>query len=290
MVGATVLWGVGNVFVKEANLQGITFAMYRLWGGSLVFAIALLLTRRRLTSVDIRASLIGGVAFGTYMALLYTALKATSIADVTIIGALQPILVLMVAGRLFGERVTRRDGVLAAVAMLGVLVVVLGSAETPSWSLRGDAFALCALFAFTAFWLASKQARTGHAVDPLVYVATASLIGSVIVTPVALLAAPAALPAGQDWLWLGLTVLLPGALAHWLAAWGHRFVAVWRSSLIQLGVPVVSVAAAWAWLGERLRPVAGFGGVIVLVSLGAVIAGTARKPREAELPAEDQVV
>jgi drug/metabolite transporter (DMT)-like permease len=65
---------------------------------------------------------------------------------------------------------------------------------------------------------------------------------------------------------------------------------VWRSSLIQLGVPVVSVAAAWTWLGERLRPVAGFGGVIVLASLGAVIAGTARKPREAELPAEDQVV
>jgi len=43
----------------------------------------------------VKASLFGGFAFGLYMVLLYGALKTTSVADVTIIGALQPALILL---------------------------------------------------------------------------------------------------------------------------------------------------------------------------------------------------
>jgi drug/metabolite transporter (DMT)-like permease len=277
VLGADVCWGLGNIFVKLADTPAVSFAFYRLWGGFLVYATVCLATRRPITRKALVASAPGGLAFGAYMATLYTALRATSVADVTIIGALQPALVLLVAGPLFGERVTGRDVALVVAAMAGVVMVVLGSAGTPAWSLRGDLLAVVSLLAFTVFWLVTKYARSRAGVDALAYVTIASLIGSLVVTPLAVTAdGGLAVPHGSDWLWLGLTVLLPGTIAHFLAAWGTRFVAVWRSSLVQLGVPVVSVAAAWIALGERLTPLAIIGAVAVIAALAAVIVATRR--------------
>src|SRR5205085_224072 len=55
------------------------------------------------------AALPGGVAFSADITLFFTAVKHTTVANATMISALQPALVLFVAGPLFGERVTTRD-------------------------------------------------------------------------------------------------------------------------------------------------------------------------------------
>src|SRR2546427_6436043 len=104
LLAADLFWGVGNVFVKLAHTPAVAFATYRLWLGFAVFAVISAATRRPISWRTARASLVGGLAFGLYMIALYAALNATSVADVSIIGALQPGLVLAVAGRLFGER------------------------------------------------------------------------------------------------------------------------------------------------------------------------------------------
>jgi drug/metabolite transporter (DMT)-like permease len=293
---ADVCWGLGNIFVKLADTPAISFAFYRLWGGFAVYAAACVVSRQPITRRALVASAPGGLAFGAYMVALYTALRATSVADVTIIGALQPALVLLVAGPLFGERVSARDVALTIAAMGGVVLVVLGSTGTPAWSLRGDLFAVVSLLAFTGFWLATKHARSRSGVGALPYVTIASLIGSLVVTPLALTAdGGLAVPHGSDWLWLVLTVLLPGTIAHFLAAWGTRFVEVWRSSLIQLGVPLVSVAAAWVALDERLGALAIIGAMVVIAALAAVIVATRRDAaaigaRAAGLAAEEPTV
>jgi drug/metabolite transporter (DMT)-like permease len=59
--------------------------------------------RRRLTPDWLFASLVGGGLFALHQVMYFTSLKLTTVADVTLIGALQPPLVLLVAGRMFGE-------------------------------------------------------------------------------------------------------------------------------------------------------------------------------------------
>ncbi len=288
---ADICWGLGNVFVKLADMPGIAFAFYRLWLGFACFAIICVFARRRLDLSTIRIAIPTGVAMGLYMVLVYSALKATNVADVAIIGALQPALVLLVAGRMFGERITVREVALVGVAMLGVVLVVLGSAGSPSWTLRGDLLAVLALFAFTGFWLASKHARSKGGLDTLGLVTSSSLIGAIVVTPPALISGHGVpIPTGSAWLWLALTVLVPGIFGHGLAAWAQRYVEVWRSSLCQLGVPVVSVIAAWAVLGESLTFLAIVGAIVVIAALSAVIASTRSTRLAAELPTDEPVV
>ena len=104
-----------------------TFTFWRLWLGAALMLAVLAVTGRRPSRADIRASIPGGVLFGLNLVLFFSAIKATSIADVLVIGALQPALVLLVAGRLFGEHVDRAELAWIAVSVLGVVVFVLGS-------------------------------------------------------------------------------------------------------------------------------------------------------------------
>ena len=108
---AVVTWGCSNVMIKLVSTSGLVASFYRLW-----FAIPLLWLlpvgmpsmRRRLTRDWLVASLIGGGLFAVHQVLFFTSLKLTTVADVALIGALQPPLVLFVGGRMFGEPVTRR--------------------------------------------------------------------------------------------------------------------------------------------------------------------------------------
>ena len=105
--------------------------------------------------------------------------------DVTIIAALQPALVLIVAGPLFGEHVTRREVLLTLVSVTGVAIVAKGSESTSAWSLAGDLLAAGSLFAWTAYFLVSKHAR--ETVNALEYLTVVSIAAAVVVTPITLL-------------------------------------------------------------------------------------------------------
>ena len=92
--------------------------------------------------------------------LFFSAVQETSIANATIIGALQPLLMLAVAGPLFGERpaVDRRAWGLVAVG--GAAIVVLGGDGGGANSADGDLLAVGALVAWTAYFVSTKTART----------------------------------------------------------------------------------------------------------------------------------
>src|SRR5207248_795497 len=111
---------------------------------------------------------------GADIALFFTAVKHTTVANASMISALQPALVLLVAGRLFGERVTGTDVVWTLVALAGVVVVVFGSATTPSWSPVGDLLAVATLVAWTGYFIAGKQARAHF--DAIEYVTAMSIV------------------------------------------------------------------------------------------------------------------
>ena len=102
---AMASWGFAGVLVKLTSLDDLALTFYRAWLGLAVMLAILGVARRRLTWRVIRASVVGGLFYAVQIGLFFAALKRTSVADVMLIGALQPVLVLFVAGRWFGETV-----------------------------------------------------------------------------------------------------------------------------------------------------------------------------------------
>jgi len=267
-------WSVTNTLVKVSDLPALTFAFWRLWIGAVVLVGATAVARRRVSWDIVRASAPGGVLLGLEIAMFFSAIKRTSIVDVTMIAALQPALVLLVAGRIFNERVTGREVGLTIVSVAGVAIVALGSAGTPAWSLVGDLFAVGALVAWTGYFLVSKHVRME--VNTLEYFTVVTVVAAVVVTPITL-ASGVRIAVGQpdQWFWLGLFVA-GATTGHLLVAWAQPYVDVSVSSQLMLAQPVFSAVAALVILDQPLTLLAIVGGALVLGSLSVILRGKRR--------------
>jgi drug/metabolite transporter (DMT)-like permease len=268
---AVVLWGAASVMAKgAANIDGLTLAFHRLWVGAAGMTVILLLTGGRLSRRLLWAAIPGGVAFAGDITLFFIAVKHTTVANATMISALQPALVLLVAGRLFGEHVTVRDIAWTFVALAGVVVVVFGSATTPSWSVLGDLLAVGALLAWTAYFVAGKQARA-H-LDAVEYVAAISIVAAIVVSLIAVgTSHDLSVPDGGTWAIILTLGLGTGGLGHFLINWAHGHAPLVLTSLLTLLIPVVAMAGAALFLGEEIVAAQVVGAAVVLGALAAVV-------------------
>ena len=122
-------------------------------------AILLLASGRRLYWPVLWRCLPGGLLLCGDIALFFSAVKLTSIADATMIGALQPVLVLFIAKPLFNERVSPVDMAWTALVVVGMAAVVLGQGQAIAHDqVIGDLLAVGALCCWTSYWLLSKRA------------------------------------------------------------------------------------------------------------------------------------
>jgi drug/metabolite transporter (DMT)-like permease len=277
---AVVSWGLGNVLVKHIHLTGVSLAFNRLCLGAVVFTVALLLTGGHLTWRTLRVAAPGGVAFAIDVTLFFTAVKHTSVADASIITALQPALVFVVAGRLFGEHVTRRIVGWTALAVVGVGIAVVGSAAGAGRTLEGDLIAGASLVAWAWYFVASKQAR--QQLKALEYQAGLTIVAAMVVTPFALATSHDLVV--HDWStagWVVVMVVVPGG-GHLMMNWAHQYAPITLTSMITLGIPVVGTIGAALLLGEQVTLVQSLGMAVVLVALALIL----RRPPLAEAPLE----
>jgi drug/metabolite transporter (DMT)-like permease len=258
-------------------------SFYRLWFAVPVLWSVVLVSpsiRARLDRRWVAASLVGGLLFGVHQVFFFSSLKQTSVATVSIIGSLQPALVLLVAGRMFGERITRSSLGWSAVAFAGTAIVVIGAHGAPGWSPLGDLLATLNLLAFTAYFLASKRIRA--AVRPTEYVIGMTTVAALFMLAVCLATGQdLASPDGSDWIVLVALALVSGTLGHLLVNWAHAHTSAFVISIIFLGTPVLASAGAARYLGETLGADQIVGAAIVLGSIAKIVLAT-RSERVAE--------
>jgi drug/metabolite transporter (DMT)-like permease len=216
---------------------------------------------------------VGGGLFGLHQLLFFNSVKFTSVANVTIIGALQPALVLLVSARMFHERVTLGSLGWSVLAFGGTILVVIGSAETRGWSPFGDALATGNLFAFTAYFLASKRFRSRVQVSEYV-IGMTTVAGLVVLAACLATGQDLLAPTGWDWVIFLFLAVLPGTLGHVLMNWAHRYTSAFAMSVMLLAVPVIASLGAAVFLAEALHLVQIAGGTIVLVAIGILIRST----------------
>jgi drug/metabolite transporter (DMT)-like permease len=223
---AIVAWGMTGVLIKAIDMGAIAIAFWRFLVYATFFSAYLRARGVHVNLSVLRRTLPGGLCLAGDVMLFFTAVKYTNIVNATTIGALQPLILAVVAVRLFGETVRRREIIIALVAIAGVVVVVVESAGTPEWSPGGDLAAVGALLCWSAYWVFAK--RSHGTITPMEYTAGTGWWTAIVALPVGLLVGTdMSVPALDQWLPLLGLVLVGGVLGHGLMNWAIVRVPLW---------------------------------------------------------------
>jgi drug/metabolite transporter (DMT)-like permease len=272
---AVVVWGASSVAIKQVEgLNGLGLACYRIWLGALLVTVGFLATGGRVSRRLLRLSFWGGITFTADLVLFFCAVQETSIANATVIGALQPLLVLAVASRLFGERARAAEVAWGAVAVAGTALVILGGDGGGANSTWGNVLAVGALVSWTAYFVFTKTAR--QELTAFEYLTGMAIISALAVVPLPFLfEGTMGSPDLDGWLIILYLTVVNGLLGHFLMAFAHGHVTLLTVSLLTLAIPVFAAAGAALWIDEPLTLVQAGGMAVVLVALGLVSLSTA---------------
>lgn len=282
-----LLYSTGPVFVQASDVSGAVFSFWRLWMGVAVFAIAVLAQRARGSGrIDPGAwrwPLLAGIAFGSHQLALFTAVKLTTVADVTLIGATSPVVTGLLAIPVFAERPGRGFRLWSVVAMVGSAVVVAGGATGPSGDPLGMALALVNVVFFAVFFLVSKASRDHLGTLP--FLGGTLTVAALLVTGYVAVAGEAVGTAGRtDLLFAGIVAAGPGFVGHVVMTWPLRWVPANVPPVMRLAQPVLAGTWAWVFLGETIGWWHLAGGAVVVTG----VAGAVRSRDGRELVAAEQ--
>ena len=268
---AVFAWGFGPLLVRGIHASAPTIVFWRLWLATPVMVGAAYVTGGRVSVPVLKAVFVPGALFGTSMIVGFASFQSTSIANATLIGALQPALLLFIGPLLFGTRSGSRQVVLAVIALAGVATVVFGAHRSSGASLHGDVLALINLGLWTAYFVRVKQVRN-QGVHAGALIAGVFCVAAVVVSPWVLLTSKdLGAIHGSGWLLIVAMVLVSGLVGHGLMTWAQRHLDITVASLLTLGSPVISAIGAWVAFDQRLNAVQVAGAVVVLVALGAIV-------------------
>lgn len=113
---ACFAWGFGPLLVRGVDASAGTIVFWRLWIAMPVMLSAAYLTGGRVSMPLLKAVFVPGVMFGISTLLSFTSYQTTSIANASLIGNLQPVLMLFIGPWLFGDRRGPRQILFAVIA------------------------------------------------------------------------------------------------------------------------------------------------------------------------------
>lgn len=273
LVLAAACWGVGTVISKRATgeLPPLTLLAVQLTASLVV--LLLLMRWKRLPLRDPSASpalgRLGLLNPGLAYALSLLGLVSISASLSVVLWALEPLLILFLAGWLLRERLGASLIALSLVALAGMLLVVYEPEKSGSVvgvALTVAGVACCALYTVGARrWLGTSDS-TAQVV--FVQQAYALALACLLVGAVWLLDG-AVVPDGitpVGWASAIASGVLYYAAAYWFYLSALRRVDASVAAVSFYLVPVFGVAAAALLLGERLAPIQWVGVVLVLAS------------------------
>lgn len=210
-----------------------------------------------------------GIAFLMFpigILMQFMGLSYTSASSAVVIIGTEPILVLVIGFLLFKQKVAIYDWVLSLIALLGIVLLVLGSNDDGAVNLFG---LLLVFLAGAGFALSIHSSKSIMAqMDNKVYTSALLVKGAILSLPISLLLV-------KDWTihfnWLGLlSVIYLGVGCSWLAykLWniGLNKTPAHISGMLIALEPVFGVLFAFLFLGERMSLLTAFGSVLVIGS------------------------
>ena len=273
---AAASWGLGTVVSKRAIEEMPPLVLLPIQLASSLLVLALLMHRAGLPLLGSPRLLarLGLLNPGLAYALGLIGLTYISASLYVLLWAVEPLLIVVLAGIVLGEGITRRFAVLSAVAAAGMGLIVYDPAASGQWPgvlLVLAGVACCAAYTVIARrWVGTADstaqvvlAQQAHALGFAVAVALAAgLVGGGVrwseVSPAALVAAV-------------VSGLLYYTAAYWFYLSALRRVPASLAATSFYLIPVFGLLASFALLGERLDAHAWLGVAIVVLAITSII-------------------
>ena len=270
-----IIWSSGFVVAKYAfrNSDVIFFLSIRLLIAASILAVITkaLGQSLKLSKRDALASIAIGIALhGLYLGGVWQAIAEGSPAGIaSVVTSMQPILVSLIAVRLLGERLTRKQVIGLLLGFLGVFLVL-----APAFSRAGEmtilalALLIAALTGSTSATLMQK--KIGHSIPLLAGTTYQFLIAGIVLGIYSIATGRTAMQWNlESSLAMAWAVVVTSLIAILLLLWMlTRGSAARVSSLLYL-VPPMAAVQAFILFGEKLNPQAIIG--IVMTALGVAL-------------------
>ncbi len=215
--------------------------------------------------------LLGALGMWICGAFVYQGAHTTSAVNIGLIYAATPVAIALVSRRLLHEHVGAGQQAAMAMAMAGVIFVIVKGDLGHLWSVRftvGDLWILAAAISWVAYTVLLQ--RWPSALGPGPRLAAITFGGVLVLLPFTVLEAvlwPGP-PFGAKAAWLiVLAALLPGFLSYQAYAYMLRELGAARSSLVMYLSPVYAAFTAWWLLGEAPRGYHAIGAALILPAI-----------------------
>ena len=275
---AAASWGIGTVISKRATAEIPPLTLLAIQLTASLVLLVVLMRWRRLPFRDPSASpLLGRLGLlnpGLSYALSLLGLTYITASLSVLLWAMEPVLILFLAGWLLHERITAGLVVLSLVAVAGMLIVIQqpdSEGDLIGVGLTLAGVACCAIYTVAARrWLGAADSTSQVLVAQQVHALAlaAVLVGGAWLVNGAIL--PAEVSAA-GWLSAIVSGVLYYGVAYWLYLSGLRQVPASLAAVSFYLIPVFGVAAGFVLLGERLEPAQWLGVVIVLGAIALIV-------------------
>lgn len=215
---------------------------------------------------------LGLVGFAGSNALCYLALQWTTAVNASLINSAGPLMMFAASVVVLGERFRARQLVGLALALIGVVGIVLRGEPRALLALeinRGDLLMLLAVGAWSVYSIQLR--RRPQELSPVALVAALIGVSVVALTPLAALEArlEPSLPTFTAILYLGI---FPSAVS--VLCWNRAvaLIGAARSSVFTYLMPLIAALLATVFLGERIEPFHLVGGGLVFAGLALTLA------------------
>jgi drug/metabolite transporter (DMT)-like permease len=270
-----VIWSSGFVVAKYAfaDADALFFLAIRLILAAIILFLLTATLRQpiRLSRSDLRASLLIGIALhGLYLAGVWYAIELGAPAGLSsVITSMQPIIVSLLAVRLLGEPLTRKQVGGLFFGLLGVFLVVLPKlSKADGFTAESLAFLFIALAGSTIATLLQK--KIGHSIPLMIGTTYQFAIAGIGMLLISLVRGRTHFELTHTTLWaMAWAVLVTSIAAVLLLLWLlNQGSAAKVSSLLYL-VPPMAVLQAFILFGETVTPLGVVG--IAMTALGVAL-------------------
>jgi drug/metabolite transporter (DMT)-like permease len=273
IVIGVVLYSTGPVMLQASSISGPAFSFWRLWIGAVILGVATWVQASGIGWPDARAwrySLWSGLAFAGHQLLFFSAVKVTSVADVSLMNALAPLVTAVGAAWLFSEHPGHSFHRWSVLAIGGAIVIAVGGSGGPQGDPLGMTMAGLNVLAFAAFFLLSKKARDHLPVLP--FLAGVMVVAALSVSLfVAVTGTPVTDATGRDLLLATAVAAGPGAIGHFVSTWPLRYVPATIPPVLRLAQPVLAGFLAFWLLSEPITGYHLIGGAVILIGVGGAM-------------------
>lgn len=235
-----------------------------------------------------RIALLGFLVIPVNQGCFLFGLSGSTASHAALLYALTPLVVLLLARRLFRETnlVAKVAGML--VAFVGVATILLeGGLRHERRVFAGDLLILVAVVAWALYTVLSKRLLQRY--DPMTVTTWAIVSGTAFSLPA--LAIPGAVPPlatvpPAAWGAIGYLALGTSVIGYPLWLYALRHMDASKVAITSNTQPILTAALSWLFLGERFTPGFLLGAALILAGVTWVETRRAAVPREAALAAE----